>query len=56
MEEKATAKPKRQIVPGLEKLSYAQLDFAGQLVATVVGSYLMYFFTDVVLLPAAAAG
>ncbi|AKP65228.1 hypothetical protein FC99_GL001935 [Levilactobacillus koreensis JCM 16448] len=56
MQEKATAKPKRQIVPGLEKMSYAQLDFAGQLVATVVGSYLMYFFTDVVLLPAAAAG
>lgn len=57
MAQKATIKqPARQKVGWLEKLSYGQLDFAGQLVATVVGSYLMYFFTDVALLPAAAAG
>lgn len=40
----------------LERLSYANLDFAGQLVATVVNSYLMYFFTDVALLSVAATG
>jgi len=28
----------------LERFSYANLDFAGQLIATVVNSYLMYFF------------
>ncbi|KJW13199.1 MFS transporter [Levilactobacillus spicheri] len=40
----------------LERLSYANLDFAGQLVATVVNSYLMYFFTDVALISAASTG
>ena len=40
----------------LERLSYANLDFAGQLVATVVNSYLMYFFTDVAAIAVAAAG
>lgn len=49
-------KAKNQKLGFLEKFSYSQLDFAGQLVAQVVGAYLMYFFTDVALLPAAAAG
>ncbi|MBB1079915.1 MFS transporter [Limosilactobacillus sp. STM2_1] len=40
----------------LEKLSYANLDFSGQLIATVVNSYLMYFFTDVAAVSAAATG
>ncbi|WP_283678491.1 MFS transporter [Lentilactobacillus sp. Marseille-Q4993] len=40
----------------LERLSYANLDFAGQLVATVVNSYLMYFFTDVAMISASATG
>lgn len=40
----------------LEKLSYANLDFSGQLVATIVNSYLMYFFTDIAVLSAAATG
>lgn len=40
----------------LEKISYANLDFSGQLVATVVNSYLMYFFTDVAVISAAATG
>lgn len=40
----------------LEKLSYANLDFFGQLLATVVNSYLMYFFTDVAAVSAAATG
>lgn len=40
----------------LERFSYANLDFAGQLIATVVNSYLMYFFTDVAVLSAAATG
>lgn len=40
----------------LEKLAYANLDFSGQLVATIVNSYLMYFFTDVAALSAAATG
>lgn len=39
-----------------EKISYANLDFAGQLVATVVNSYLMFFFTDVAIISAAATG
>lgn len=40
----------------LERFSYANLDFAGQLVATVVNSYLMYFFTDVAAIGVAYAG
>lgn len=48
--------PKGQKVGILERFSYAQMDFAGQLVAQVVGAYLMYFFTDVALIPTAAAG
>ncbi|MBZ2200778.1 MAG: MFS transporter [Lentilactobacillus hilgardii] len=40
----------------LEKLSYANLDFSGQLVATIVNSYLMYFFTDVAAISAASTG
>ncbi|MCO7127490.1 glycoside-pentoside-hexuronide (GPH):cation symporter [Sporolactobacillus shoreicorticis] len=40
----------------LERLSYANLDFSGQLVATVVNSYLMYFFTDVAAISAASTG
>lgn len=30
-------------VGALEKLCYANFDFSGQLVATIVNSYLMYF-------------
>lgn len=57
MEQKASVGKKiAEKVGLLERYSYAQLDFAGQLVAQVVGAYLMYFFTDVALLPAAAAG
>ncbi|EHO53135.1 MFS transporter [Lentilactobacillus kisonensis] len=40
----------------LERLSYANFDFSGQLISTIVGSYLMYYFTDVALIPIAAAG
>lgn len=40
----------------LERLSYANFDFSGQLVATIVASYLMYYFTDVAMIPVAAAG
>ncbi len=43
-------------VGALEKLCYANFDFSGQLVATIVNSYLMYFFTDVAALSAAATG
>lgn len=40
----------------LERFSYANLDFAGQLVATVVNSYLMYFLTDVAVIAVASTG
>lgn len=40
----------------VEKLSYAQLDTAGQLVFTMISSYLLYFYTDVAKLPVAMAG
>ncbi|MEE8824393.1 inner membrane symporter YicJ [Lentilactobacillus sunkii] len=40
----------------LERLSYANLDFSGQLIATVINSYLMYFFTDVAMISAASTG
>lgn len=46
----------REKVGILERGSYANLDFAGQLVATIVNSYLMYFFTDVAMISAAATG
>ena len=59
MDEKKTKYPfgstKAKVGP-LEKLSYANLDFSGQLLATVVNSYLMYFFTDVAAVSAAATG
>ncbi|MFD1124726.1 MFS transporter [Lentilactobacillus raoultii] len=54
--EKFPAGSSRKKVGVLEKLSYANLDFSGQLVATVVNSYLMYFFTDVALISAASTG
>lgn len=61
MEEKVATKSypagsTKEKVGTLERASYANLDFAGQLVATVVNSYLMYFFTDVAVLSAAATG
>ena len=40
----------------IERFSYGQLDAAGQLVFCVISSYLLYFYTDVVQLPVAAAG
>ncbi|MDK1716091.1 MFS transporter [Dellaglioa algida] len=40
----------------LERFSYGQLDAAGQLVFCVISSYLLYFYTDVVGIPVAAAG
>lgn len=46
----------KQKVGVLEKIAYANFDFSGQLVATIVNSYLMYFFTDVAALSAAATG
>ncbi|WP_326521321.1 MFS transporter [Limosilactobacillus viscerum] len=59
MDEKKTKYPfgstKAKVGP-LEKLSYANLDFSGQLLATVVNSYLMYFFTDIAAVSAAATG
>ncbi|KRL53358.1 xylose-proton symporter [Furfurilactobacillus rossiae DSM 15814] len=39
-----------------ERFSYAMLDTAGQLVFTVISSYLLYFYTDVAKLPVATAG
>lgn len=39
-----------------ERFSYASLDFSGQLVFNVIGAYLLYFLTDVALIPVAAAG
>ncbi|WP_125581607.1 MFS transporter [Levilactobacillus cerevisiae] len=40
----------------LEKFSYAQLDTAGQLVFTMISSYLLYFYTDIAKIPVATAG
>lgn len=40
----------------VEKLSYGQLDTAGQLVFCVISNYLLYFYTDVAKLPVATAG
>lgn len=54
--EKYPAGSTKEKVGVLERLSYANLDFSGQLVATVVNSYLMYFFTDVAMISAAATG
>ncbi|GHP13751.1 hypothetical protein YK48G_11760 [Lentilactobacillus fungorum] len=45
--EKFPAGSTKKKVGFLERLSYANLDLSGQLVATAVNSYLMYFFTDV---------
>ncbi|MCI1857777.1 MAG: glycoside-pentoside-hexuronide (GPH):cation symporter [Sporolactobacillus sp.] len=59
MDEKAIKFPAgstKEKVGFLERLSYANLDFSGQLVATVVNSYLMYFFTDVAAISAASTG
>lgn len=40
----------------MEKISYAQLDTAGQLIFTMISSYLLYFYTDVAKIPVATAG
>lgn len=40
----------------VERISYAQLDTAGQLVFTMISSYLLYFYTDVAKIPVAVAG
>lgn len=39
-----------------ERISYAQLDTAGQLIFTMISSYLLYFYTDVAKIPVATAG
>ena len=41
---------------GIERISYAASDTAGQLVFCVVSFYLMYFYTDVYGISAATAG
>ncbi|SDN41605.1 glycoside/pentoside/hexuronide:cation symporter, GPH family/probable glucitol transport protein GutA [Actinomyces ruminicola] len=43
-------------VPLKEKVSYAFAEFGSQFIWTTVGSYLMTFYTDVALIPAAVAG
>lgn len=40
----------------MEKIGYAQLDTAGQLIFTMISSYLLYFYTDVAKIPVATAG
>lgn len=40
----------------IERLSYGQLDLAGQLVFCVISNYLLYFYTDIAKLPVATAG
>ena len=37
-----------------ERLSYAAIGFAYSLIVTTIGSFILYFYTDVLLLPAAA--
>lgn len=39
-----------------ERISYASLDFSGQLIFNVISAYLLYFFTDVAEIPVATAG
>lgn len=39
-----------------ERFSYASLDLAGQLIFNVISAYLLYFFTDVAMIPVATAG
>jgi glycoside/pentoside/hexuronide:cation symporter, GPH family len=39
-----------------EKLSYGMGDFASNIIWGVVGSFLLYFYTDVALIPVAATG
>lgn len=40
----------------LEKVSYGVGDFASNLMWGVIGSFLLYFYTDVALIPVAATG
>ncbi|WP_423342655.1 MFS transporter [Melissococcus plutonius] len=47
---------KKREVSILEGISYAQLDTAGQLIFTMISSYLLYFYTDIAKIPVAAAG
>lgn len=49
-------KDKADKIGVLEKIGYAQLDTAGQLIFTMISSYLLYFYTDVAKIPVATAG
>ncbi|KAB7668371.1 MFS transporter [Bacillus sp. B1-b2] len=40
----------------IEKMSYGSGDFASNMIWGLVGSFLLYFYTDVTLVPVAAAG
>lgn len=45
-----------QRLPIKERFSYGMLDTAGQLIFTMISSYLLYFYTDIAQIPVAAAG
>ncbi len=51
-----TVKKSHEKVGFLERIGYAQLDTAGQLIFTMISSYLLYFYTDVAMIPVATAG